>query len=98
MLFFSYLFSFIAAIAFSTGVTAAVTPRWSNPPPSSGQTCSTGSLQCCASISPFSSVDSTVQGGLLGILDPVTNANVPIGLNCLAPGLLGWYSPALLSY
>ena len=83
-MFSNTLVSFVAAVALVGSVTAAVTPR------NQGQTCSTGSLSCCASIAPFSSVSGEF-GGLLSALDPTLNADVPIGLNCILDGVAGWY-------
>jgi hypothetical protein len=85
-MFYNNLVSFVAAIALASSVTAAVTPR------NTGQSCQTGSLSCCASIAPFSSLSLNEFGGLLNLLDPNVNGDVPIGLNCaLAGGVGGWY-------
>ena len=89
-MFSNTLVSFVAAVALVGSVTAAVTPRWGQPQPQPGQSCSTGSLSCCASIAPFSSVSEQF-GGLLSGLDPTVNADVPIGLDCILDGVAGWY-------
>ena len=95
MMFYNTLFSFVAAIALASGVTAAVMPRGGGGGgeggPQGGQTCITGSLSCCTSVSPFSSLSENEFGGLLNILDPNVNADVPIGLNCALSGVAGWY-------
>jgi hypothetical protein len=86
------LVSFVAAITLASSVTAAVTPRWGSPPPSqSGQSCSTGSLYCCDSSSNFEDQPTLINSGLLNAFSPDVLANVPIGLNCLASGVAGWY-------
>ena len=93
MLFSNTFVSFIAAITLAGSVTAAATPRWSTPPPASqpGQSCSTGSLTCCDSSSSFLDLPTIYQTGLLSALDPNVLADIPIGLNCDATGILGWY-------
>ena len=94
---FNTLVSFIATITLAGSVTAAATPRWGSPP-LSGQSCSTGSLTCCQSASSFADLPTILQEGLVSALDPNVLANVPIGLNCDATGLLGWYCISRLVY
>ena len=89
MLFHKPLVSFVAAIALASSVTASATPVRRNGPPA-GQSCSTGSLTCCDSTSPFSSLSGLIKG-LLDILVPDLNVNADVGLNCLLAGTLGWY-------
>ena len=97
MLFFNILFSFLAAIAFASGVMASVTPVRRGDGGDGGdggqptQSCSTGSLTCCTSSSDFEDLPSVLQDGLVSALDPNVFADAPIGLNCDATGLLGWY-------
>ena len=82
MLFSNTFVSFIAAITLAGSVTAIATPR---------DSCSTGTLTCCDSTSYFESLPEFVQSDLISALDPNVVANVPIGLNCAAAGILGWY-------
>ena len=94
MLFFNTLFSFLAAIAFASGVMASVTPVRRGGGGDGGQptqSCSTGSLTCCQSSSYFEDLPSVFQDSLVSVLDPNVFANAPIGLSCDATGLLGWY-------
>ena len=94
MLFFNTLFSFLAAIALASGVMASVTPVRRGGDGDGGQpsqSCSTGSLTCCDSSSYFEDYPEFFQSGLASVLDPDVVANAPIGLNCDATGLLGWY-------
>jgi hypothetical protein len=95
MLFSNTLVSFIAAIAMASSVTASVTPvRRGGGDDGNGkptQSCTTGSLHCCDSASNFEDQPTLIQEGLLSALSPGVLANTPIGLNCLASGVAGWY-------
>jgi hypothetical protein len=96
MMFSNTLVSFIAAIALASSVTASVAPvRRGGGNDGNGskptQSCSTGSLHCCDSASNFEDQPTVVQGGLLNALSPNVLANVPIGVNCVASGVAGWY-------
>jgi hypothetical protein len=87
MLFHKSLVSFVAAIALASSVTASVTPerrQWSSCQASSG------SSTCCTNTSPITSLSTAAQG-LLALISPNLNLDLPIGLNCVLPGLLGWY-------
>ena len=97
MLFSNTLFSFVAAIALASSITASVTPvrRGGGNDGKPSQSCSTGSLTCCTSSSSFATLPEVIQSGLASVLDPTVLANVPIGLNCDATGLLGWYCTLL---
>ena len=86
MLFYKSLISFVTAIALASSGTASATPERRQT-----QSCSTGSLTCCTSSTPFTGLSEAAQSGLLGLLDPNLNLNLPIGLDCVVPGLLGWY-------
>jgi hypothetical protein len=88
MLFYKSLVSFVTAIALASSVTASVTPerrQWSSCQASSG------SSTCCTNVSPFTALSQAEQSGLLSLLGLNALANIPVGLNCIAPGLLGWY-------
>ena len=85
MLFYKSLVSFVTAIALASGVTAAVTPERRQT-----QSCSTGSLTCCTDSTPFTGLSEAEQSAI-GLLDPNLNLDLPIGLDCIVPGLLGWY-------
>ena len=102
MLFFNTLFSFLAAIALASGVMASVTPVRRGGDGDGGQpsqSCSTGSLTCCDTSSDFEDFPEFFQSGLLSALDPDVDADAPIGVNCAAAGLLGWYcTPLRLFY
>ena len=97
MLFSNTLVSFVAAIALASSVTASVTPvrRGGGDDGKPSQSCSTGSLTCCSSSSSFAALPELIQSGLASVLDPNVLANAPIGLNCDATGLLGWYCALL---
>ncbi|KAN0141244.1 hypothetical protein V8E53_001000 [Lactarius tabidus] len=85
MLFHKSLVSFVAAIALASSVTASVTPerrQWSSCQASSG------SSTCCTNTSPITSLSTAAQG-LLALISPNLNLDLPIGLNCVLPGLLG---------
>ena len=90
MLFYKSFISFVTAIALASSVTASATPErrqyW---PPTSNCQASTGSSMCCSSTTPFSGLSEGLQSGLVGL--PNLNLNTPIGLDCVLPGLLGWY-------
>ena len=86
MLFYKSLVSFVTAIALASSVTASATPERRQT-----QICSTGNLTCCVTSTPFTGLSEATQSGLLALLDPNLNLNLPVGLDCVIPGLLGWY-------
>jgi hypothetical protein len=101
MMFSNTLVSFVAAIALASSVTASITPvrrgggNDNNGKPT--QSCTTGSLHCCDSSSNYEDQPTLIQEGLLSFLSPGVVANVPIGANCIASGVAGWYcTPRLL--
>ncbi|KAN0141253.1 hypothetical protein V8E53_001009 [Lactarius tabidus] len=84
MRFSNPLISLVAAIALASSVIASTIPeRRGGSPPT--QSCSTGSSTCCTDVSPFTSLSSATQGGLLTLLGLNTIANIPVGLNCVLP-------------
>ncbi|KAF8259869.1 hypothetical protein EI94DRAFT_1706731 [Lactarius quietus] len=84
MLFYKSLVSFITAIALAGSVTASVTPERRQ----TTQSCSTGSLTCCATTTPFTALSSAAQESL-ALLDPNLNLDLPVGLGCVLAGVLG---------
>jgi hypothetical protein len=86
MLFYKSLVSFVTVIALASSVTASVTPerRYTSCQASSG------SSTCCNTSSPFTALSSATQG-LLALISPNLNLNLPVGLDCVASGVLGWY-------
>jgi hypothetical protein len=90
MRFSNPLISLVAVIVLASGVTASAIPESRDSSPT--QSCSTGSLSCCSSVSPFDNLSENQQSSLIPILDlSDIIANIPVGLNCLADGELGWY-------
>ena len=89
MRFSNLLVPFVSAIALASNVAASATPERRGSPPT--QSCSTGDLTCCVSSAPFSSLSSATQSSLLGLVNPNLLLNLPVGLDCVVPGLLGWY-------
>ncbi|KAF8260084.1 hypothetical protein EI94DRAFT_1790146 [Lactarius quietus] len=85
MLFYKSLVSFVTAIALAGSVTASAVPERRQ----TTQSCSTGSLTCCVTSSPFTGLSEAIQEGLLALLDPDFNINLPVGLGCVAAGVLG---------
>ena len=100
MRFSNPLVSFVATIALVSSVTASATPvrRGDGGGPTTVQNCNGGSLQCCQSSIPFIDAPENIFSGLLSVLDPVTDANVPIGLSCVLAGVDGWYCTPRFSY
>src|ERR1700677_570266 len=88
----------MTAIALASSVTASATPERRQYPPTQSCQASTGSLTCCLTTTPFTGLSEAAQSGLLGLGDPNLNLNLPVGLDCVLPGLLGWYcTPRILN-
>jgi hypothetical protein len=97
MLFYKSLVSFVTAIALASSVTASVAPERRQYTPPNCQV-SSGSSTCCTTSTPFTGLSEGTQGGLLGLLGPNLNLNLPIGLDCVLPGTLGWYCTPRILY
>ena len=89
MRFSNPLVSFVATIVLISSVTASATPVRRGGEPSTVQSCNEADLQCCQSSIPSIYAPENIFSGLLSILDPVTDANVLIGLSCALPAVDG---------
>src|ERR1700761_2969264 len=93
MLFFNTFVSFVATIALASSVTASTTPvrRDGGGVSGSGNDCNAQGALCCTTKTDFAFAPLIDQELLAGILDPIVDALVPVGLGCALAGTAGWY-------